>query len=90
MWQEFSEHEAMQALRKYGVFVLTPHRRHLLGNTLINLEKRNINLQTARMQLRNQILFNKSIIDAMKKASYGEQGEHLFKLNELKTRIKYI
>ncbi len=88
MWKEFSEHEAIQALRKYGVFVLTPYRRQLLGNALLNLENKYIDLETAKRQLRKQVLFNKRIIDALNKAS--EENEDFFKLEKLKQRIKEI
>jgi|GEM_PF-4269129 len=90
MWKEFSEQEAIQVLNKYGVFVLTPQRRHLLGNVLLNLENDNIELKTAKMQLRNQILFNKRIIDALNKASSDKKNEEIFKLKKLKERLSKI
>lgn len=88
MWKEFSEHEAMQALRKYGVFVLTPYRRQLLGNTLLNLENKCIDLETAKRQLRKQVLFNKRIIDALNKAS--AEKDDFFKLERLKQQLSKI
>ena len=90
MWKEFSEHEAMQALSKYGVFVLTPYRRKLLGNTLLNLENDLIDLKTAKMQLRSQILFNKRIIDAINKAGESEHAKEIEKLMKLRKKIGKI
>ncbi len=90
MWREFSEHEAMQALSKYGVFVLTPQRRKLLGNALLNLENDFIDLNTAKIQLKKQILFNKRIIDALNKASADKRNEEIFKLKNLKVRLAEI
>jgi len=90
MWKEFSEHESMQALSKYGVFVLTPHRRKLLGTALLNLENDLIDLKTAKMHLRNQILFNKKIINALEKASNEEHAKNLINLSQLKEKLKKV
>ena len=87
MWKEFNEHETIQTLNKYGVFVLTPQRRHLLGNALINLEQKNISMYTAKLHLRNQILFNKEIITALENAENKELNDSLNQLKKLKTKL---
>ena len=89
MWEEFSEEEAVQALEKYNISVLTPQRKHLLGNTLLNLENKNIKMDTAKMQLRNQILFNMDILNALEEASVLELNNSLSQLKELKTKLEY-
>ena len=86
MWQEFSEQEAIQTMNKYGVFVLTPQRKHLLGNALLNLENKNIKIDTAKMQLKNQILFNKDILNALEEAAVSEFNDSLLLLDKLKTK----
>lgn len=88
MWKEFNKKEANQILNKYGVFVLTPQRKHLLGNALLNLENKNIKIDTAKMQLKNQILFNKDILNALEKASTSEFNDSILSLDKLKTKLE--
>lgn len=68
------ELEALAALKRYGVFVLTPQRRLLLGQTLVELEKRKIKLPAAKSRLQGSILFTKKIVDALEKASSKKEA----------------
>ena len=61
--------EALAALKRYGVFVLMPHRRLLLGRTLVDLETHKIKIPEAKARLVGNILFNKKILNALEKAS---------------------
>ncbi len=63
------EIEAINALKKYKVFALTPERRILLGKTLTELEKKKISLKQAKERLREKNLLNEKIIKALKTAA---------------------
>ncbi|NYZ79708.1 hypothetical protein H0N95_00485 [Candidatus Micrarchaeota archaeon] len=69
MKEEKEINEALDALERYDVTVLTHQRRLLLGSTLVDLENRKIRLQTAKTRLYGNILFNRSILDALEKAA---------------------
>lgn len=56
------------ALKRYGLFVLTPQRKQLLGKTLLELEQRKINVAKAKTRLQGSILFTREILDALEKA----------------------
>jgi len=89
MWSEFSEEKAIQVLEKYNISILTPQRKHLLGNVLLNLENKNIKMNVAKMQLKNQILFNKDILNALEEASVFDMNHSLSQLDKLKTKLEY-
>ncbi len=56
------------ALKRYGLFVLTPQRKQLLGKTLLDLENNKINIAKAKTRLQGNILFTREILDALEKA----------------------
>ena len=56
------------ALRRYGLTVLTPQRKQLLGKTLLDLESNKINVAKAKVRLQGNILFTREILNALEKA----------------------
>ena len=56
------------ALRRYGLTVLTPQRKQLLGKTLLDLENNKIDVAQAKVRLQGNILFTRDILDALEKA----------------------